>query len=88
MKSKKLLIASSVVALALTTSLIAYAATTPAENAAAAPKESSPVYEDEISLNGEGAISFEHIEDLPDGVYYQEEVSQDVEGAVAYSLVQ
>lgn len=78
MKQKKLIIGAVALSLTLTTGVATYAATK--------QQEKGMIYQNKISLNGEGALSFEDIDknNLPDGVHYMDEVSLNGEGALSF----
>lgn len=78
MKQNKLIIGAVVMALTLTAGVATYAATK--------PQEKGMTYQNEISMNGEGALSFEDIDknNLPDGVHYMDEASMNGEGDLSF----
>lgn len=80
MFSKKLFVGAAVMALALSTAAVAYAASPQNGDSL-----SGAQYQKSISINGEEGFSFDNVDknDLPEGVFYQDEISMDVEGGIA-----
>ena len=81
MKQNKLIIGAVAMALTLTTGVATYAA--------AKPQEKGMTYQDEISMDVEGALSLKNIDknNLPDGVHYMDEISMNVEGALSFENI-
>jgi len=80
MLPKKLFVGATVVALVLSTSVVASATS----SQKGIPLDGTQ-YQKTISMGGEGGFSFDEIDkdNLPDGVQYQAEISMSGEGAIS-----
>lgn len=75
MRSKKMIVGISAMALAVATATTAFAASATDSN-----------YKDKISLGAENASVFEEKDNLPEGVVYQDEISFGAEGTENASI--
>lgn len=76
---RKLITGAIVITLVLTAGIGVYAATNSQEKG----MSDGTVYQEEVSMTGEGAVSFDEVDkdDLPEGVIYMDEVSGTDENA-------
>lgn len=82
MKRKKLIAGAVIMALTLTTGVVAYAAANSQETA----QSNGMSYQGEISMGGESALSFDEMDkdNLPDGVLYMDEISMSSKDALLF----
>lgn len=80
MKSKKLLVGTAIMVLAISSGVIAYAA-----NPQNDESKNGLQYQQTISISSEDGLSFDNIDknNLPEGVQYQDEISIEDAGGIS-----